>query len=181
MSYLDNLPQSTAPVAAHIGTAGVQFVAMVFLIAGIKKLYSRKRFSSYLSNSKLLNVPAARATARLVPEVEIAIGITLISGGGHVQGILIASIALLVAFTLFQIRVWRMGMKSPCPCGLRVGQVGAMSVTRNLLLIGISALAMNCVSDGDLITGTSCAVRVAVSLFVLYFATNTSRTGRPAS
>jgi hypothetical protein len=88
-----------------------------------------------------LDVPGAPVVARVVPVVEVGVGLALLWAprlGGA------AALVLLGAFSVFLARAVRHGVRAPCNCfGQTAGRpVSGVELARNAILAGFAAAAL---------------------------------------
>ncbi|MEO7299040.1 MAG: MauE/DoxX family redox-associated membrane protein [Verrucomicrobiota bacterium] len=122
------------------GTIILLFVG-IFILAAISKLRSREAFSAVLRN--LLPRIFVNPVSILVPIVELLLAAFLLSGIAP-QKAIIASIAMLVVFTIVLAEMWRRGLQG-CAC---FGETVNTSTTssgliRNVILIAAAFSILN--------------------------------------
>jgi uncharacterized membrane protein YphA (DoxX/SURF4 family) len=120
-----------------LGYACAVLLAAVFVRAGAAKL---ARPGPTASSFVALGVPAARATARAVPVVELLVAVALLTVP---RAGAISALVLLVPFTAVLARAVRRGSDTPCNCfgSARAESVSAVDVVRNVLLGALALVA----------------------------------------
>jgi Methylamine utilisation protein MauE len=111
-------------------------LGLVFVAAAVGKLLAHGRFRASLLLSGLVPPALVPATVRVLPPLELATGLLLLSGALHPLGPVVA-IGLLVAFTARAWPLLRSGRAMSCSCFGTAGEfVDAGLVARNAVLIG---------------------------------------------
>ncbi|HWT91518.1 MAG TPA: MauE/DoxX family redox-associated membrane protein [Solirubrobacteraceae bacterium] len=115
-------------------------LAVVLTAAATAKLQAPTQFRSVLRD--LVPQPAVRPAARMVPVLELAVAVWLLSGVASTAAAC-AVVALLVLFTAALLRMWRLGIAQDCGCFGEASQAStpASGVVRNVLLLALG-LAM---------------------------------------
>ncbi len=109
----------------------------VFVFAGVSKLAIGKQWPIQAAN-----LGAPRFLIRLIPWIEIVVGVGLI--GRFLSGIAnIAALVLLLSFTALIVQQLRQGLRSPCACfgGRSSRPIGWSNVTRNMVLVALVLVA----------------------------------------
>lgn len=110
----------------------------VFVVSGAAKFFEWRRFGDTLAAMEIFPPRFARAIARLIPPLELLLGICLIAGWKlAVSGR--AGLILLTGFTLtLAIYRWRGGKELACGCFSDFEQKTSTSsvIVRNMLLLG---------------------------------------------
>lgn len=118
-------------------------IGSVFLFSGIAKFFEWRRFGDTLAALEIFPPRLARAIARLIPPLEILLGICLITEWKlAVSGR--AAFLLLTGFTLtLAIHRWRGGKELTCGCFAEFDEKTSTSsvIARNLLLL-VTALPL---------------------------------------
>jgi hypothetical protein len=129
--------------------------AVLFVAAAWHKLSARGRFEAILRDYRLLPEFLARPIARLMPAIELTLGLGWISGlFPHVTAL--ASVVLLATYALaMTINIMRGRIYIDCGCGFgaSTGEKQALSsslVARNILLIGLALLPLVPTTGRDL-------------------------------
>ncbi len=119
-----------------------EIVALVFLLAGIGKLFDRSATTQHIERYGLLPLAVARLTAAVLPVVELAIAASLLTGFGGRLGATLA-LALLMLFSLAQTIVLVRGREVLCGCfgSLSAQPVRWRHVLNNLVLAACCLLA----------------------------------------
>lgn len=120
-----------------VGVIASVIVAIVLLVAGVTKL---ARSSLWRAQSGELGIPARVAVA--VPFVELGVGaLLMVQLQRHVLAWV--AVALFVAFTGMLALRLAQGKRPPCACfgSLTSKPIGAGHIVRNVVLIGLAALA----------------------------------------
>jgi hypothetical protein len=111
-------------------------LGLVFVAAAVGKLLARGRFRASLLLSGLVPPALVPATVRVLPPVELATGLLLLSGALHPLGPVVA-IGLLLVFTARAWPLLRSDRAMSCSCFGTAGEfVDAGLVARNAVLIG---------------------------------------------
>jgi uncharacterized membrane protein YphA (DoxX/SURF4 family) len=112
-------------------------LGVVLLVAGIAKRADR----GWPAAARALGAPAWSIAP--LPWVEIGLGAVLVSGLLRPWAAVLAAI-LLVLFTVLVVVNLARGRRPPCACfGARSHEpIGALSVVRNLGLLGLAAVAL---------------------------------------
>ena len=121
-----------------VGMTMALLVAAVFAVAGVMKARTPAATTSELD---ALGVPAARAVARVLPPVELAIAGLLVVDPRR------GAIVALVVLTLFTAVLWRAvraGTTVSCGClgSLSAEPVSMLTVARNAVLLAMAATAL---------------------------------------
>jgi hypothetical protein len=159
--------------ASIFGLAVSIGIGLAFGIAAIDKLRHHLFLVGVIANYRLLPEGLVEPTARLLPLVELAIGVALILGEWRVAPIV--AIALLLVFAgAMAVNLKRGRRDIDCGCGQSVlrQQLSWALVARNLLLVGLLAPRPLLGGMPDL-AGTGIAVMAGLSLFVIYLLFNT--------
>ena len=129
--------------------------AVLFIGAAWHKLSGAGRFEAVLRDYRLLPVFASRPLTLLIPGVELALGLSWISGllprtTALASAALLATYALAIGVNLVRGRIY-----IDCGCGLGAASNGEQPlspglVARNILLIGLVGLTLVPVAERDL-------------------------------
>lgn len=120
-----------------IGVIASVIVAIVLLVAGVSKL---ARSTLWRAQSGELGIPAL--VAGVVPFVELGVGaLMMVQLQRHVLAWI--AVGLFVAFTGMLALRLAQGKRPPCACfgTLSSKPIGAGHIVRNVVLIGVAALA----------------------------------------
>ena len=115
----------------YLGLAGRLVVGLVFLLAAVPKLRDPAAFRSSVAAYQILPERLVTPAARLLPPLEVAMGIALLTG------VLIIPVSVVAALVLvsFAAAIWyavERGSKIGCGCGFRRLQtVSRALVARN--------------------------------------------------
>ena len=145
---------------------GIQIIATIFLIAGVNKVLRRESFAEGLVANQVLPAPLARFVSQTIPELEIVLGVGLMTSNAFIGPLLEICLALLAAFTALHIRLMIGKNRAPCSCGLGDRHVGKGTVFRNLILLGITAFILAFPTQNSLHLHAEVIVRVFASLIV---------------
>ena len=98
-----------------IPVMAAQVVALVFLLAGVAKLLSKRPVSQSVEAYGVLSRPVARLIGILLPWIELAIAAALLTGimGGLAW---VLALTLLLIFSLAQATILLRGHEVPCGC-----------------------------------------------------------------
>ncbi len=124
--------------AEGVGTVAAVVLALSFVLAGVLKLTmpaaTRDAF-------RALAVPNGEAAARVVPVIEIALGVVL-AVVPRIGGVV--SLVTLAAFTTFLAERLRGGVSAPCNCfGARSSRpLSQREIMRNVTFIVLALLAL---------------------------------------
>lgn len=124
--------------AEGVGTVAAVVLALSFLVAGVLKLTMPEATRDAF---RALGVPDADTAARVVPLVEIALGVVLVVvpriGG-------VASLVTLAVFTAFLGERLRKGVSAPCNCfGARSSRpLSQREIVRNVSFLLLALLAL---------------------------------------
>ncbi|HVM09537.1 MAG TPA: MauE/DoxX family redox-associated membrane protein [Acidimicrobiales bacterium] len=121
----------------ELASAAALVLAIVFVWAGVAKL---ARPSDTAESFAALGLPAAKALARVVPVVELALA------AGLVFRPAVASWAALVVLGAFTFVIWvaiHRGVQAPCNCfgSARKEPVSTLELVRNAMLAGLAVIA----------------------------------------
>ena len=127
-------------------SAAALLLAVTFGAAAVAK--SRARITFRASLRDLLPRPFVRPVAELVPVVEVATALLIVSGIAPREAA-IAAIALLTLFSLALLRMWRLGSNQECACFGEAAEAAtpASGLVRNTLL-AIGAASIIATPDG---------------------------------
>lgn len=118
----------------YLGLAGRLVIGLVFLIAAVPKLRDPQSFRSSVAAYKILPTSLVTPVARVLPPLEVAIGVMLLAGVLLVPVSVVAGVVLVG----FAAAIWyavRRGSKIGCGCGFRRLQtVSRALVARNAAL-----------------------------------------------
>ncbi len=119
---------------------GFRFViAFVFLKAGLTKLRDPTRFGQAVRNYPLVREAAARLITRLIPFLEVAVGL-LLALGVATEGAALAASGLLLGFTAAVLTALTRGLAIDCGCfGGAPMPVSGWTVARNAALLTMAA------------------------------------------
>jgi uncharacterized membrane protein YphA (DoxX/SURF4 family) len=159
---------------AGLGYACAVLLAAVLVRAGAAKL---ARPVATAASFRALGVPAAGATARAVPGVELAVATALIAVPRAGAAL---ALVLLLAFSAVLARAVRSGVATPCNCfgTARAEPVSWLDVVRNGLL-AVAAVAA-ATSPAPQVPGAG-AVVVAVAAFAAGSGVLVAMRGRSAA
>ena len=119
-------------------------LAAVFAMAALSKLRALEEFVGVVHNYRVLPEPWVRAVAYALPPLEAAIALALLIEPAHGFGAVAAG-ALLVVFSLaMAVNLARGRLEIDCGCFAATlrQRISWSLVGRNLVLIGLAALAM---------------------------------------
>lgn len=124
----------------YLGLAGRLVIGFVFLVAAVPKLRDPAVFRSSVAAYKILPEALVTPAARMLPPLEVVVGIMLI-GGLFIVPVAVLAAAVLAAFAGAIWYVVERGSKIGCGCGFRgLQQVSRKLVARNAVLT-VAALA----------------------------------------
>ncbi|GAA0303373.1 hypothetical protein GCM10009087_11490 [Sphingomonas oligophenolica] len=126
------------PGLGVIGLAGALGVGMIFTHAGISKLQHKELLAGIVANYRLLPEPLVAPVARVLPLVELALGLALLADGQR-AAVLPAALLLLAFAGAMAINIRRGRTHIDCGCGrsqLRQ-TVSWPLVWRNLALVAL--------------------------------------------
>ena len=120
------------------GYACALLLAGLFVWAGAAKL---ARPAATATSFVALGVPAAGATARAVPVVELVVAVALLAAP---RAGALGAVAMLVPFTAVLVAAVRAGSETPCNCfgAVRTEPVSWADVVRNVMLAGLAVPAL---------------------------------------
>ena len=129
--------------------------AVLFIGAAWHKLSALGRFEAVLRDYRLLPALVGRALTLLIPAIELALGLSWISGllpriTALASAVLLAAYALAMGINLVRGRIY-----IDCGCGFGVStekeqSLSSSLVARNILLIGLAVLSLVPVAERDL-------------------------------
>lgn len=124
--------------AAGVGTVAAIVLALSFLLAAVLKLRMPAATRDAL---RALGVPGGPTGARLVPLVELALGIALVTTP---RAGAVLALATLTVFTVFLADRLRRGLVAPCACfGARSSRpLSQREIARNLGFVVLALLAL---------------------------------------
>lgn len=113
-----------------------QIVAIVFLVAGLAKLFDRAGTVQSIEAFHLLPTRVSRVIGGLLPWLELGVGLSLLTPAAMAGAV--AGMALLPAFSVAQSSVLLRGLEVPCGCfgSLSVNPVRWRNVLANLAFAG---------------------------------------------
>lgn len=124
----------------HLLMALRLFMAAVFLYAGWTKLRQPWLvFALSIDAYQVLPEWAVLVTARVLPWLELALGILLLSGW-QLRWISLASAALLAGFLALMVSAWSKGMAIDCGCFGLGEALGPRTLARDGSLLGVAGL-----------------------------------------
>ncbi len=111
------------------------------LVAGVSKALDRHRFARALEDMVPVPRPVIRPLSFLVPTAELALGAVVCTGLAYRPASL-ATATMIASFTLVVVVQLARGRGPECACfgALTRSRIGAGTVVRNLLLLGLSFL-----------------------------------------
>jgi len=113
-------------------------LGIVFLYAAIGKIDNPETFAKEISNYRLIPDVISRASAIILPWIELAIGFLLVFGI-RTRTVSFISFVLLFLFTFMVGSAWARGLNIDCGCfSHRVEYVGIKKIIENLLLMAMS-------------------------------------------
>lgn len=121
-------------------------LGLTFMLSGVPKLLDRRSFAEAVGRFELLPWWTTRPLAALIPVAELAVGVLLLLGL-YTRVAALTSMGMLAVFTgALTIAVMR-GSQHDCNCfgRLPIKQHGWIAIGRNLLLIGLSVVALSVV------------------------------------
>jgi hypothetical protein len=156
-----------------LAIAGRVCVGLVFLLSAAQKMRSWTILPGVIFNYQLLPRGLVRPTAVLLPPVELALGMALLSGLMPAGSALAASVLLMVFAAAMSINLGRGRAHIDCGCGQSFLRqpLSPVLVARNAvlaLLLGPSLLATGSLSFASVLTGVS----AGIAFFLLYLLTN---------
>jgi uncharacterized membrane protein YphA (DoxX/SURF4 family) len=123
-------------------------IALLLLQAGFAKILSLGEFRSGLRTYRILPGSLEATVAFLVPAVELALGVLLITGVAFRVGV-VAAVALFLTFSMAQVVTTRRGMTIDCHCfgtsasekvsGATAARVAVLAVLSGMLLAAPAA------------------------------------------
>lgn len=114
------------------------FVGAVFIFSSTQKLIDRR---GWVAQAARLGVP--RLIASIVPPLEGLVGVVLVAQIWS-RVALVASLTLLVAFTLLLTSLLARGLRPPCACfgAARTRPISWWTVARNVVFVVINLVAL---------------------------------------
>lgn len=138
----NELPQFSSNYAAwSTSIFASQTVAVLLFVAGIFKAKNRGKTSRLIEAHRLLSRRGSQFASWVLPEVEIALG-TLLMLGLETRGVLLAVVAVLMAFTVVQVRSIWLELAVECGCFGGNDLIGYQSVIRNGTLLALCFLGL---------------------------------------
>jgi uncharacterized membrane protein YphA (DoxX/SURF4 family) len=116
------------------------FFAVLLLFSGVTKMRRFRAFRDQLVRHSLLPSRIAGSPAFVVPPVEVALGLLLLSGCWRF-GAMAGAAALMSVFTMFVGYVVATGRSVACFCfGEDEGSISAATLARNLFLLALAGV-----------------------------------------
>ena len=114
------------------------FVGAVFIFSSTQKLIDRL---SWIAQATQLGV--SRSIASIIAPLEGLVGVVLVAQIWPIVA-LVASLTLLVAFTLLLVSLLARGLRPPCACfgAARTRPISWWTVVRNVVFIAINLVAL---------------------------------------
>jgi hypothetical protein len=114
------------------------FVGAVFIFSSTQKLIDRR---GWVAQAAQLGVP--RSIASIVAPLEGLVGVVLVAQIWLAVA-LVASLAMLLAFTLLLVSLLARGLRPPCACfgAARTRPISWWTVARNVVFIVINLVAL---------------------------------------
>ena len=114
------------------------FVGPIFIFSSTQKLIDRR---GWVAQAAQLGVP--RSIASIVAPLEGLVGVVLVAQIWS-RVALVASLTLLVAFTLLLVSLLARGLRPPCACfgAARTRPISWWTVVRNVVFIAINLVAL---------------------------------------
>ncbi|MGA1406442.1 MAG: MauE/DoxX family redox-associated membrane protein [Ilumatobacteraceae bacterium] len=114
------------------------FVGAVFIFSSTQKLIDRR---SWIAQATHLGV--SRSIASIIAPLEGLVGVVLVAQIWPIVA-LVASLTLLVAFTLLLVSLLARGLRPPCACfgAARKRPISWWTVARNVVFIAINLVAL---------------------------------------
>ena len=114
------------------------FVGAVFIFSSTQKLIDRR---SWIAQATQLGV--SRSIASIIAPLEGLVGVVLVAQIWPIVA-LVASLTLLVAFTLLLVSLLARGLRPPCACfgAARTRPISWWTVARNVVFIAINLVAL---------------------------------------
>jgi hypothetical protein len=114
------------------------FVGAVFIFSSTQKLIDRR---GWVAQAAQVGVP--RSIASIVAPLEGLVGVALVAQIWPVVA-LVASLTLLVAFTLLLVSLLARGLRPPCACfgAARTRPISWWTVARNVVFVVINLVAL---------------------------------------
>lgn len=149
-------------------------VGLAFAVAAFGKFRHGPYLAGVIANYRILPEPSVAIAARLLPIVELAIGIALILGEDRFAPPA-AILMLLVFAAAMAINIRRGRRHIDCGCGQSMlrQQLSWPLVGRNLVLAALLAFRMTAGNGGIDSAGLAVAVVSGLSLYLLYLLFNT--------
>lgn len=132
----------------HLGVLLPILLGLMFVVTGAGKLLNPADLLSNVYSYELLSEDGGLAVARILPWMELIIGLAALSGM-FVRGAMLLATMLFLIFVLAQIFVVISGTITPCGCGLLpLGEetVGPWTIARTAFLAGLSGTGYIAVS-----------------------------------
>ena len=122
----------------NLGEWCAAIIGAIFIFSSTQKLIDRR---GWVTQAAQLGVP--QSIASLVAPLEGLVGVVLIAQTWPAVA-LIASLALLVAFTMLLVSLLVRGMHPPCACfgAARARPISWWTVMRNALFIALNLIAL---------------------------------------
>jgi uncharacterized membrane protein YphA (DoxX/SURF4 family) len=117
-------------------------IGMVFVLAALAKIGDIAWFGQQVHNYRLAPLWAENAIAIVLPWIELAAGVALVTGARARAGAAVA-LALMLVFTIAVAAAWARGLDFRCGCFGKVGAqaIGARKLLENAGLTLLAALA----------------------------------------
>ena len=114
------------------------FVGAIFIFSSTQKLIDRR---GWVAQAAQLGVP--RSIASIVAPLEGLVGVVLVAQIWS-RVALVASLTLLVSFTLLLVSLLARGLRPPCACfgAARTRPISWWTVVRNVVFIAINLVAL---------------------------------------
>ncbi len=119
-------------------------LAAVFAMAAFAKLRALDEFVGVVHNYRVVPEPLVRAVAYALPPLELAVALALLVEPGHSIGALAAGVLLAVFTVAMALNLARGRVEIDCGCFAATlrQRISWGLVGRNVVLIGLAALAM---------------------------------------
>jgi len=117
------------------------FIAIVLLAAGVLKIYDPAPMLGTLEMIQFLNNPLSVLIATILPVIEIALGILLLTGK-KMRISLIAATGLFWFFFGFSVYGYAVGLDANCGCygNVIASDFGVGMILRNVLFVAIASM-----------------------------------------
>ncbi len=126
-----------------VARLGAVILGGVFVFAAVPKIIDAQAFAESIHNYQLFPLWSIGPLARLLPPIEVVVGVALIVGVAQPGAALIAA-GMLAAFSAGMLQAMARGIDLSCGCFGNGDNtpIGWWNIVRNLMLIGLALLVL---------------------------------------